>query len=361
MSGMSYTQHWFDGRTASVLGTGAALPGEPVMTEEILSRLHLRFGVDVRRQGRSIAARLGVNTRHISRDLAARHEAPRSGDSNAELAARAARAAMEDAGVQTREIRYLITHTATPGTLVPPNAARVADLLDYKGPFVELRQACTGFANALVFALGLLSSPGCGPVVIVGSETGSTYFDPVRAGEDSGQLVNALQMGDGAGACVLGVPEKGRASHLSGTFFGYAGAQLNPGFILSGGGSDAAHTPGKALEFQHDYSTIREQGGQLFAAGLSAVRQAGIDLDEVDHFIPHQANGRMAELLSSELGLEAHRIFVNAARLGNTGSAATWLAFHELRPRLMSGERVCVLGAEATKYMFGGFLYVHAQ
>jgi hypothetical protein len=80
MSGMSYAQHWFDDRTASVLGTGAALPGEPVTTEEILSRLHLRFGVDVRRQGRSIAARLGVNTatsaetlprgtRHLEREI----------------------------------------------------------------------------------------------------------------------------------------------------------------------------------------------------------------------------------------------------------------------------------------------------
>ncbi|MBS0417725.1 MAG: 3-oxoacyl-ACP synthase [Proteobacteria bacterium] len=356
---MSHTQHWFDRRTASVLGTGAALPGEPVATEEILSRLNQRFGVDVRRQGRSIATRLGVNTRYISRDLVARHEAPRPGDSNAELAARAARAAIEDAGLQTREITYLIAHTATPGTLVPPNAARVADLLDYQGPFVELRQACTGFANALVFALGLLSSPSCGPVVIVGSETGSTYFDPVRAGEDSGQLVNALQMGDGAGACVLGSPDKGRAPHLSGTFFGYAGAQLAPGFMLSGGGSNHVPLPGNSFEFQHDYSTIRARGGQLFAAGLSTVRQAGADLNEVDYFIPHQANGRMAELLSSELGLEAHRIFGNAARLGNTGSAAIWLAFHELRARLSSGARVCVLGAEATKYMFGGFLYVH--
>ncbi len=360
MPGMSYSQHWSDRRSASVLGTGAALPGEPVLTEEILSRLDLRFGVDVRRQGRCIAARLGVNTRHISRDLAARHEPPRSGDSNAELAARAARGAMEQAGVQTRELSYLITHTATPGTLIPPNAARVADLLDYKGPFVELRQACTGFANAVVFALGLLSSPDCGPVLIVGSETGSTYFDPVRAAEDSGQLVNALQMGDGAGACVLGSPDKTRASQLSAAFFGYAGADLDPGFMLNGGGSDVVPVPGKALEFQHDYSSIRELGGELFAAGLSAARRAGVDPDEVDYFIPHQANGRMAELLSCELGLEVHRIFVNAARVGNTGSAAIWLAFHELRARLLPGDRVCVLGAEATKYMFGGFLYVHA-
>src|SRR5690242_18652917 len=64
MSGLSYSQHWSDTRAASVLGTGAALPGEPVATEEILARLELRFGVHVRRQGRGIAGRLGVNTRY---------------------------------------------------------------------------------------------------------------------------------------------------------------------------------------------------------------------------------------------------------------------------------------------------------
>lgn len=360
MPGMSYAQHWSDARSATVLGTGAALPGSAVTTDEILSRLHHRFGVDVRRQGHCLAARLGVNTRHISRELASRHEGPRSGDSNAELAARAVRGALDEAGVEPRELSYLIAHTATPGTLIPPNAARVADLLDYKGPFVELRQACTGFANALVLALGLLSSPGCGPVAIVGSETGSTYFDPIRAGEDSGQLVNALQMGDGAGACVLGSQARTGAPQLSGVFFGCAGAHLDPGFSLRGGGSDLAMVPGKALEFDHDYAGIRERGAELFAAALSAARSAGVDLDAVDQFIPHQANGHIAQLLSSALGLDAKRIFVNADRLGNTGSAAIWLALHELRAHLRAGERVCVLGAEATKYLFGGFLYVHA-
>jgi len=359
MPGLSYSQHWSDVRAATVLGTGSALPGEPVTTQEILSRLDLRFGVNVRRQGRCIAERLGVNTRHISRDLASRHEGPRSGDSNAELAARAVRAALEEAGLRARDLSYLITHTATPGTLIPPNAARLADLLEFKGPFVEIRQACTGFANAIVFALGLLSAPGCRPVAIVGSETGSTYFDPLRAAEDSGQLVNALQMGDGAGACILGHPET-RAPQLGTTFFGYAGAHLEPGFMLNAGGSDFPFVPGNQLEFHHEYSRIREHGGELFAAGLSAARGAGVDLDAVDHFIPHQANGQMAELLSGQLGLEAKRIFVNAGRVGNTGSAAIWLALHELRARLLPGERVCVLGAEATKYMFGGFLYIHA-
>jgi 3-oxoacyl-[acyl-carrier-protein] synthase-3 len=235
----------------------------------------------------------------------------------------------------------------------------VADLLGYEGPFVELRQACTGFANALVFATGLLSSRHCGPVAVVGSETGSIYFDPLHAQRDPAQLVNALQMGDAAGACVLVSPDRQGVAQLGRVFFGYAGARLQPGFRLEGGGSDIAPTPGMPLEFAHDYVGIRARGAELFAAALSAARDAGIDTRGVDHFIPHQANGKMASLLATSLGLDEKRVFVNANRIGNTGSAAIWVALHELRARLSVGEQVCVLGAEATKYLFGGFLYVH--
>jgi 3-oxoacyl-[acyl-carrier-protein] synthase-3 len=67
----------------------------------------------------------------------------------------------------------------------------------------------------------------------------------------------------------------------------------------------------------------------------------------------------MAELLAPFLGIEQSHVFVNADSLGNTGSAAIWLALAELRSRLDPGRRALALGAEATKYMFGGFLYVH--
>jgi 3-oxoacyl-[acyl-carrier-protein] synthase-3 len=63
--------------------------------------------------------------------------------------------------------------------------------------------------------------------------------------------------------------------------------------------------------------------------------------------------------LSPVLGIELERLFVNAETLGNTGSAAIWLALAELRKRLRPGASVLALGAEATKYMFGGFHYVH--
>ena len=83
---------WRDARSASLLGMATALPGPPVSTVELLERLQSRFEGDVRRQGLVLAARLGIRARHICRDFTRRHEAPRGGDTNAELAARALQA-----------------------------------------------------------------------------------------------------------------------------------------------------------------------------------------------------------------------------------------------------------------------------
>lgn len=81
----------------------------------------------------------------------------------------------------------------------------------------------------------------------------------------------------------------------------------------------------------------------------------------MDWIIPHQASGKVGTLLARHLGQPEERFFVNADRLGNTGSAAIWIALAELRARgLPRGTRTLALGAEATKYMFGGFVHESA-
>jgi hypothetical protein len=104
------------------------------------------------------------------------------------------------------------------------------------------------------------------------------------------------------------------------------------------------------LEFEHDFVAVRNGGPELFYRGSEAARELGIRIETVDHVIPHQANGRMAELLGPFLGIEPSHVFVNADLVGNTGSAAMWLALDPLRPKLEPGAKVLALGAEATKY-----------
>lgn len=350
---------WCDARTLKVLGMGVALPGPPVATAELLERISSRFAVPATRCGTALAHRLGIETRHICRDFAARHEGPRLGHSNPDLAALALERALADAKLEVRNLTYLIGHTTTPARLSPPNVALVADRLDFTGPYMELRQACTGFANALVIAQGLLASPGACAVAIVGSETGSVYFDPQRAGDDLAQLVNLVQMGDGAAAIILAADDGLPGARLANNFFGHIGAGRAPGFTVLAGGSDLPFVENGMLEFAHDCTQVKASGAALFDCGVAAAQELGISLRDVDHVIPHQANGRMAELLGPYLGVEPQRVFVNARRVGNTGSAAIWLALAELRASLLPGEQVLALGAEATKYMFGGFSYCH--
>jgi 3-oxoacyl-[acyl-carrier-protein] synthase III len=338
---------------------GTALPGPPVSTAQLLEKVEKRFGVAISRCGRGLADRLKIGTRHICRDFEERHEAPRHGHSNPDLAAAALNAALAQAQLGAGDLDYLIGHTASPARLVPPNIALVADRVGFAGPYMELRQACTGFANALVIAQGLVSAPGTRAVAIIGSETGSVYFDPLRAAEDRSQLVNLVMMGDGAAAIVVGPDDSGRGARISDNFFGQLGLGREPGFTLASGGSDQPLVQGGAAEFYHDFAAVLESGPELFYQATAAARSLGTSVENVDHVVPHQANGRMAELLAPRLGIEPSRVFVNADRLGNTGSAAIWLALAELRSILEPGASVLTLGAEATKYMYGGFRYVH--
>jgi 3-oxoacyl-[acyl-carrier-protein] synthase-3 len=350
---------WIDRRGIKVLGTGVAFPGPSVATDELLEWIDYRFGISIARLGSMVAKRLDIRTRHICRDFADRIEPPRAGHSNPELAAAAIRQALSEANLSVHDLSYLIGHTATPAQPVPPNIAQVAELLGYDGPFVEIRQACAGFANALVMANGLLSAPDAGPVAIVGSETGSVFFDPLRAAQDHGQLVNLIQMGDGAGAIVLASDDGRPGARLSRIFYGQIGRNRSAGLKMPCGGS-AAPTPTHAvLEFEHDIGAIRRFGLELLVEAMKAARNASIKTHNADWVIPHQANGRMDTILGPLLGLRREQIFVNADRIGNTGSAAIWLALAELRQRMKAGQTVLTLGAEATKYMFGGFQYVH--
>ncbi len=340
---------WQSTHAMAVLGTGKALPGPTVPTSELIALMTDRFAFGRAREAAAMAKRMQIKTRHICRDFIDCHEAPRAGASNADLAAEAIMAALNNAGISVYDIGYLMGHTTTPGQPLPPGIAMVADRIGYHGPYLELRQACTGFANGLMIAHGILVISGQKPVVIVGSETGSLFFDPARMADDPGQIINMIQMGDGAGAIVLG-PAALEGDSIDGAWFGAVGVGRAPGIQMHHG----------MTEFDHDFGSIFANGSVLFDVGARATAAQGIDLANVNHIIPHQVSGRIGEQAAAHLGLPRERFFVNADRIGNTGSAAIWIAIAELREHaLKQGDAVVALGAEASKFMYGGFCYRH--
>ena len=340
---------WTTTQRLAVLGTGWVAPGEPMTSEALITHMVEHFGFAGVRQARFLAGQLAVNQRHIGRALLSADEPPRPGQSNPELAASALSAALIEAGLRPNDLSYLIAHTATPAQELPANAATVADLLGYHGPYVELRQACTGFGNALMIAGGLIAGAPGRRVAIVGSETGSQFLDPARL-EDTGQIVNLMQMGDGAGAVVLAGDVGGHPA-IAASWFGGIGLNRAPGISR---GAAAGH-------FEHDFAMIRATGHQLFDAGADTAAGLGCSVFAADRIVPHQVSGRIGEQAAEHFGLPLGRIAVSADRFGNTGSAAIWLTLAQLREAgLARGARVLALGAEASKHFHAGFVYEHA-
>jgi 3-oxoacyl-[acyl-carrier-protein] synthase III len=348
-------------RTLHVLGSGQSLPGAPVTNDQLATVVSKLHGGSLARSFRAIAARLGIVERHLCRDFVEPVCGPRNGDTNPDLCARALGEALQEARLRGNDLGYLIGHTATPHTLLPPNVAWIADRIGYDGPFGELRQACTGFANALFLVAGLLTEQDSQPIAVVGSETGSVFFDPRTVHRDRDQLVNMSQMGDGAGAILLG-PDDGRVMPtITKIFYGTLAHGHKPGLVMSQGGSGHPAVEASVNTFEHDFTSIKELGPALFRAGLRVAEEAGISLESVDWVVPHQANGRLAEVFQSAFGIPSGKVVVIADHTGNLGSAAIWVALHRLRRsgQLFPGARVLILGAESTKYLYGGFLYTH--
>jgi 3-oxoacyl-[acyl-carrier-protein] synthase-3 len=346
----------FSATRLQLSGTGSALPGKPVNNTELLDALAQLCGGRKAALARRFVERLGIEARHVSRDLGRARSGARPGmDAPTLCAAAVAKAA------GSSDLSFLIGHTSTPHTLLPPNVSWVADELDYSGPYAELRQACTGFANALSFAAAMIAEDPSQTIAVVGSENGSPYFDISNDFATREQLVNFVQMGDGAGAAVVRAAGGNNRAIVSDIFTGQIGVGSKPGIRLTGAGSADPACKAGLPYFEHHAAAVRENGETLIEAGIAAIRSRGLSLKDFDWIIPHQANGRMAELFAERLPETAGRIFVTADRLGNLGSAAIWVSLDQLvrSGRLESGSRVLVLGAEASKYLYGGFVYTH--
>ena len=106
---------------------------------------------------------------------------------------------------------------------------------------------------------------------------------------------------------------------------------------------------------------IKNSGPDLFLASIKCIRDRGHSLNEFDWIIPHQVNAHIGQLLSDHTHIPVDRFVVDAPIHGNLGSAAIWVSLDKLirSGKLLSGQKVLVLGAEATKYMYGGFIYTH--
>ena len=281
---------------AVIKGTGSALPKRRVDNAELAEM------VDTTDEW--IVERTGIRSRYIAGE----------GETTATLAADAARAALDAAGLAPADIGLIVLATATPDQTFPSSATKVQAMLGIDDCIAfDVHAVCTGFLYALSVADAMLRGGIHKAALVIGAETFSRILD----WEDR---TTCVLFGDGAGALVLSA-EEGEAGILATRL--HADGRHNDMLYVDGGPSTTG-TVGKLRMkgrevFRHAVVNLADVLGEVLAA-------AGLETAEVDWVVPHQANSRILDATARKLGLPPEKVVVTVDRHANTSAASVPLA-----------------------------------
>lgn len=291
-------------RGAIITGTGAALP------DKIVTNADLAEMMDTTDEW--IKSRTGIEERRI-------------GGTTTSLSVEAGRNALEDAGVEPKDIDLLILATTTPDRRIPATAPGVASELGLNCGAMDLNAVCSGWVYSLVVAHGMMHA-GSSKILIIGAETLHTMID----WEDRS---TAILFADGAGAAVLESVD-------------------GPGQLLAWHLA-ADGTLEKHLYTEHG-STVKMNGKEVFRNAVplmvdsakTVLKEANYDASDVDIVIPHQANLRIIEACAKRLDIPMDRWITILQKTGNTSAATVPMALNTARKdgRINDGDLVLMVG-----------------
>jgi 3-oxoacyl-[acyl-carrier-protein] synthase-3 len=310
----------------SITGLGARVP-ERVMTNDELSTM-------METSDEWIVERTGIRERRIA--------AP--GEALSDLALPAAREALEAAGIEASDLDLVIVATVTPDMAFPATGAIIADQLGAKDAAAyDLSAGCTGFMYAVAQAYGMVAAGLAHRALVVGGDVLSRILDWSDRG-------TAVLFGDGAGAVVLErVPEGG--------FLGFelgADGSGGPQLYLPAGGSRSPATEETVADRLH---FVQMNGREVFkfatrvlvTSAEAVLAECGRTIEDVDVYVPHQANVRIIDYATEKLGIPKEKVVIDVDRYGNTSSGSIPLALADARRegRLQPGRLVLMTGMGA--------------
>jgi 3-oxoacyl-[acyl-carrier-protein] synthase-3 len=299
-----------------ILGTGIYVPPKVVTNFDVMKMMETT--------NEFIVERTGV--------LRRRHAAPE--ESASSLAARASEAAVRDAGLTMADLDLVIMNTITPDHADPGCAFFLQERLGIPGVAVlDIRQQCAGLVYGLAIADHFIRAGTYRHVLIACSEVLSKRID----GSYDGRNI-AILLGDGAGAVVVG-PSDDAGRGILGTVLHADGRHAKALYTAAPGSAlgrpehitkddiDAGR-----VHFRMHGKTVFEHGvARMSEVALEVLKANGLTLDDVDAFIPHQANLRMLEAIVANLGLPKEKVFINVQEYGNIASASLPIALFEAR------------------------------
>jgi len=290
------------------------------------------------RSNAAIAARLGVSEEWITRrtGTSERHVAA-PGQRLDELAAQAALAALNQAGVAARDVDAVLVGTTSAEEMSPHAAPLVADDIGATGAAaIDVSAACTGFLSCLVMGASMIESGRARTVLAIGADLLTRYLDE----DDRG---SAMLFGDGAGAVVLTA--------------GHGASGVGPAILSSDGSRrELIRLARDELRIRMDGPTVYRHAVELMTeVAEQAAGRAGLAIADIDLFVFHQANSRIIEAVGQRLSLDPGRVVDVVGSFANTSAASLpiALAAAEQDGRLHQGDRV-LLAAFGAGLVWGG-------
>ena len=311
-----------------ITGSGAVTPRNVVTNADLESQ--------VETSSEWIIQRTGIEQRYIAEP----------DETTASLGEAAARAAMADAEVDIADIDLIILVTSTPNNTFPASAVEIQDRLGMRhGAAFDMQAVCSGFIFALTTADTYIKAGQAKRILVIGSET----FSRILNWEDR---TTCVLFGDGAGAVVVEAQEG-------------VGMSNDRGILTSHLRSDGSHR--EKLYVDGGPSTtqtvghLKMQGREVFKHAVAMITDViedafaatGLSADDIDWFIPHQANRRIIEASAKKLNISSEKVVITVNQHGNTSAASIPLAINSARMdgRLKKGDLVLL------EAMGGGFTW----
>lgn len=283
-----------------VRGVGGYLPSK-VLTNDDLAKM-------VNTTDEWIAARTGIRKRHIAAD----------GETTSDLGVAAARKALDAAGLSPDDIDLIVVATATPDYTFPSTATIIQQKLGItRGAGFDLQAVCSGFVFAIATADNFLVRGQFERALVIGAETFSRILD-------WSDRSTCVLFGDGAGAVVLERQSKVQAGDR-----GVKGIHLRTDgrfkdLLYVDGGPSTTQTVGHLRMVGNQ--VFKHAVGKISESVRATVDQAGLQVSDIDWFVPHQANQRILSAVAEKLGLDEHKVVSTVAGHGNTSAASVPLA-----------------------------------
>ncbi|MBI5182999.1 MAG: ketoacyl-ACP synthase III [Nitrospinae bacterium] len=315
---------------AKIIGTGSYVP------EKVITNYDLEKMVDTTDEW--IRTRTGM----VERRIASNNEAA------SDLAIMAAKRALKDADVKAKDIEMILLATATPDMLFPSTACIVQTALGIKGAAAfDISAACTGFIYALSITEEYIKSGKYKTILLITTELLTRYIDWTDRS-------TCILFGDGASAMVI----QGTNSRDGGVISTHIHADGSYADFISvqGGGSRCVvshESVDKKLHFMKmkGNETFKMAVKMMTATAREALSYNGFSVDDINLFIPHQANIRIINAVSKKLGIAPEKIYINIEKYGNTSAVSIPLALDEVVKggRLSKGDLILMVA-------FGGGL-----